>query len=170
MAKTSAKKISQQNTKTLADLRIWHAGVMVVYFLWRIVFYWSSFSKKHMVAVAAVNGVFFWLYRQLSSAATPTHAADGSLVDAGLDLAGKGLVSYSFDIIYISWGVLMTTAFISDKFWWLYLLIPVFASYKLYTKVGPLLRGFMSSGSQEQPAAGQAAKQKKPKAKVMHAR
>ncbi|CAO3649437.1 unnamed protein product [Cunninghamella echinulata] len=35
-----------------------------------------------------------------------------------------------FDIIYITWFVSITTAFISDKFWFTYLAIPGYALYK----------------------------------------
>ncbi|KAJ3155858.1 hypothetical protein HDU89_005416 [Geranomyces variabilis] len=108
---------------------------MSVYAAWRIFYHWQSFTIAEMIGCGFVNGVFVWLYRSLSSSAAATIGAGGTVEDAGFDLSGEGLVAYMFDIIYIGWFVLLTTAFISSKFWWTYIIIPIFAAYTLYQKV-----------------------------------
>ncbi|KAJ3177895.1 hypothetical protein HDU87_004177 [Geranomyces variabilis] len=110
---------------------------MSVYAAWRIFYLWQSFTITEMLGCAFVNGVFLWLYRSLSSSAAATIGAGGTVEDAGFNLSGEGLVAYMFDIIYIGWFVLLTTAFISSKFWWTYIIIPIFAAYTLYQKVPP---------------------------------
>ncbi|KND02816.1 uncharacterized protein SPPG_01898 [Spizellomyces punctatus DAOM BR117] len=136
MAKGSAKKIHEKNTQTLSNLLKTHAGVTAFYILWRVFFLWSSLSKWHIIGWALANGLFVWLYRSLGASATPSFGPNGVIEDAGADLSAEGLVAYMFDIIYIGWFVLVATAVISDKFWWTYLVVPGFAAYKIYDKVG----------------------------------
>ncbi|TPX62295.1 hypothetical protein PhCBS80983_g00535 [Powellomyces hirtus] len=137
-AKGSAKKIYEKNTQALGNLRKYHAGIMAVYAAWRIIYHWNSFTLSQMIGCGVVNGIFVWLYRSLSASATAT-IANGTVEDAGFDLSGEGLVAYMFDVIYIGWFVLITTAFISSKFWWTYIVVPIFAAYTLYKKVAPML-------------------------------
>ena len=54
-------------------------------------------------------------------AAEPLYADDGELVGGGADLDIGGVASYCQDLIYISAGVQLLSATISDKFWWLFL-------------------------------------------------
>ncbi|KAI8920896.1 hypothetical protein DFJ77DRAFT_506523 [Powellomyces hirtus] len=138
MAKGSAKKIYEKNTQALGNLRKYHAAIVAVYAAWRIIYHWNSFTLSQMIGCGVVNGIFVWLYRSLSASATAT-IANGTVEDAGFDLSGEGLVAYMFDVIYIGWFVLLTTAFISSKFWWTYIVVPIFAAYTLYKKVAPML-------------------------------
>lgn len=39
----------------------------------------------------------------------------------GEDLSAKGLISYAFDVIYVTWATHVLTALISGWFWYLYL-------------------------------------------------
>lgn len=53
-----------------------------------------------------------------------------------------------FDVVYISWFILLATALISDAFWWTYALIPAYAFFKLWTMViAPYLRSTYGGGS-----------------------
>ncbi|KAI9105936.1 hypothetical protein DFS34DRAFT_36889 [Phlyctochytrium arcticum] len=144
MAKSSAKKIYAENTKILANVVKIHFAVLSVYAVYRMLYLWSSFSTWHMIAVGILNGIFGWLYRYLRDSAAASFDGVGQVVDAGTDLSAEGLVAYAFDVIYIGWFVLISTAFISDKFWWISISIPAFAMYKIFTKIKPLLSGFAS--------------------------
>ncbi|THG03694.1 hypothetical protein TEA_018366 [Camellia sinensis var. sinensis] len=56
----------------------------------------------------------------------------------------KSVVLYLHDVIYIT-GFVQLTTIISEKFWYIYLVIPAFATYKLLGFV----KGFMSLGSEQ---------------------
>ncbi|CAL5376488.1 unnamed protein product [Camellia sinensis] len=82
-------------------------------------------------------------YQQLAMMAKPTYSESGELEDGGFDLTTDGVCGYLHDVIYIT-GIVQLTTIISEKFWYIYLLIPAFAAYKLLGFV----KGFMSLGSE----------------------
>ncbi|KAI8337854.1 hypothetical protein BD560DRAFT_412993 [Blakeslea trispora] len=142
MANASSKKIASQNKQTLANLQKGFLTVNVVYFLWRIVYHWSSFSLGQCVLYITTMGLSVLLYRVLISSGSPVYASDGSLIQSGDDLNSEGLTAYMFDIIYVTWFVHITTAFISNKFWYAYLVIPSYAAYKLV----PMIMSYLGKG------------------------
>ncbi|CEP12482.1 hypothetical protein [Parasitella parasitica] len=131
MANASSKKIASTNKQAINNLTNGLLIVNAVYFLWRVVYHWSSFTFTQFLLYATTGGLTFLFYRILVSSGTPSYAADGSLIGSGDDLNSEGLTAYMFDIIYVTWFVHITTAFISNKFWMVYLVIPGYAAYKL---------------------------------------
>ena len=87
-----------------------------------------------------------------------------SMASQGDDLGQHGLTAYMFDIIYVTWFTHVTTALISNKFWYTYLAIPMYAAYFGYNKlIVPFILGgkdpirsltsiFTGSSGQSQPA------------------
>jgi len=117
------------------------------YVLWRGLLFWKTFTFSTLLAYAATSGLTFYLYKVLKAAGTPQYNSDGSILSGGDDLNAEGLTAYMFDIIYITWFVHITTAVISSKFWYTYIVIPVYAVFKLWPFVAPYLK---SSGSNEE--------------------
>ncbi|KAI8883802.1 DUF788-domain-containing protein [Backusella circina FSU 941] len=155
MANASSKKTAAANKQTLTNLRNGFLVVNIVYFLWRIVFYWNTFTKSQFLLYGLSAGLTFMLYRVLVSAGTPTYSADGTLVSSGDDLNAEGLTAYMFDIIYVTWFVHITTAFISNKFWYVYLVIPAYAAYKIVPMAKSFLGGVggNNNGAKEEDAS-----------------
>ncbi|KAJ9073118.1 hypothetical protein DSO57_1020007 [Entomophthora muscae] len=60
------------------------------------------------------------MFYQLLALAKP-RMVQGKVV-GGEDLAAKGLTSFMFDILYVSWFVQIGTT-LSNKFWWFYLVV-----------------------------------------------
>ena len=83
-------------------------------------------------------------YLQLASMAKPAYADDGELLDGGFDMSTGGICGYLHDVIYIT-AFVQLTSIISEKFWYIYLVIPGFAAYKLFD----VFKGFLPNGSQE---------------------
>jgi len=54
---------------------------------------------------------------------------EGQLLRAGADLNQAGVTEYMFDIIYISWFVLVLSV-VTNLAWFLYLSVPAYAVYK----------------------------------------
>jgi hypothetical protein len=44
----------------------------------------------------------------------------GGKIRSGEDLEAKGLVEYAFDVIYWTWGCLITVALFGERAWWLW--------------------------------------------------
>lgn len=66
--------------------------------------------------------------------AKPTYDGNGELIDGGFNMNEGGLCGYIHDILYIT-AFVQLTSIMSDKFWFVYLVIPVFAFYKLWQLV-----------------------------------
>ncbi|KAI8580858.1 hypothetical protein K450DRAFT_234905 [Umbelopsis ramanniana AG] len=147
MANASSKKIAANNAKILANLRIGFLVVNGFYVLWRGIMFWKTFTFSTLLAYSITSGITFYFYNVLKNAGTPNYKADGSIASGGDDLNAEGLTAYMFDIIYITWFVHITTAVISSKFWYTYIVIPVYAGFKLWPFIAPYLK---SSGSTEE--------------------
>jgi len=97
----------------------------------RVGFFYSSLSTWHWIAFVLLAIIYYFCHQWISSLATPTYDAHGKLEDGGADLS-KGFCQYYFDIIYITIFVQATTLFISDWLWLTYLVVPIYAAYKLW--------------------------------------
>jgi|SaaInlStandDraft_6_1057023.scaffolds.fasta_scaffold40858_2 hypothetical protein len=62
------------------------------------------------------------------------YAQFNSVMSDGGDLAGKGLVDYGWDAVYIIWFVLCMAVF-TNWIWLLSLSLPIFAGWKLWTSL-----------------------------------
>lgn len=141
---------------------------------------YSSLTRSDVFWWAGVQVVSVAVYRQLESMATPTYGASGEIISGGEDLSASGLIGYMFDVIYIgeSWGCLVVflcdsrklntfrsltglfvtvAVILSNRFWWTYALIPIYAGYKAFTSGMPMLQslmggmGAMTGGAEEAP-------------------
>jgi len=93
----------------------------------------SWFTILMSLITTIAYGVTYWL---ITSQARPTYNEANELVSGGGDLNAKGLIEYQFDIIYITIIVQLLVAFISDWFWAIYAIIPIYAGVKIYNLVG----------------------------------
>ncbi|KAI9137528.1 hypothetical protein BKA69DRAFT_1097441 [Paraphysoderma sedebokerense] len=91
------------------------------------------------------------------------------LLSVGVDLKGPGLHQYILDILYITWFVQLTSMF-SDKMWYLYLIIPAYASVKLGGTVFSFLRGQFAGSGAVPSAAQDVGKKKEKRQKVKYFR
>lgn len=105
--------------------------------------------------------VYGLLYLWLSSLAVPTYDASGDLAGGGADLSSHGSLSdYAFDIIYVLVFVQLTTI-ISDYFWLVVLVVPLFAGYKLFAILFGVLGASSSSAGMEATAEERRKREKK---------
>ncbi|CAL5374891.1 unnamed protein product [Camellia sinensis] len=116
---------------------------MVFYLVVRAGIFHSTFKWKHWVGFLLTFFTYVIPYQQLATMAKPTYSESGELEDGGFDLTTDEVCRYLHDVIYIT-GFVQLTTIISEKFWYIYLVIPAFATYKLLGVV----KGFMSLGSE----------------------
>ncbi|CAA2996614.1 transmembrane protein 208-like isoform X2 [Olea europaea var. sylvestris] len=142
MANQGAKKRREENTRHMRNLLRLILASNAIYLVIRLGIFHSSFTWKHWAGLILTSLAYVIPYKQLSSMAEPSYSDDGELLDGGFDMSTGGICGYLHDIIYITCFV-QVTSIISEKFWYLYLVIPGFAAYQLFG----LVKGFLPHGS-----------------------
>ncbi|KAI0939567.1 hypothetical protein AcW1_004559 [Taiwanofungus camphoratus] len=143
MANASAKRIAQQNAETIKNLRLGMLGSGVLSLLLRLVFRTGSLSLSKMpiwlYALSMVPALF--LSRYLERIGSPRRdPITGTLISSGEDLARPGILEWCFDVIYITWACQVGSGAFGEWFWWVYLVIPVYALFKLWiSMIAPML-------------------------------
>ena len=136
MAGDKSKKRAEKNTARLKLLFRTVAGSVLFHVLLRLVWKGSTASAWIHYPLFATAATSSWFcYSSLNHHGAPTYDPAGNLIDGGSDLGLGGMTSYSHDIIYVSAFVLITTAAFSDWFWLIALIIPGFATYKLWADI-----------------------------------
>lgn len=112
-----ARDAEKKRAKALAWYRdvygkIW-LGVLAFYVLFRVVWHWGSFSGWHWAGFAAL-----FVVNNLCLNAVYSGAA-----------AGNPFSSYQ-DLLFVNWFVMVTTALLSDSWWWTYLVVPAYAVFR----------------------------------------
>ncbi|KAL0334138.1 UNVERIFIED_CONTAM: hypothetical protein Sangu_1570000 [Sesamum angustifolium] len=138
MANQGAKKRKRRSP----SLRLIIAS-NAIYVVIRIGVFYSSFTWKHWAGLILTSLAYVIPYQQLAAMAKPSYTDDGELLDGGFDMSTGGICGYLHDVIYITCFVQLSSI-ISEKFWYIYLVIPGFAAYQLFG----LVKGFLSHGSE----------------------
>jgi len=138
MANDAAKKMLAQNKAIMSRYNLILPGVNLVYIAYRMYYLWDSFSGWHIAAFVITSIVYLVCYMLIARAAAPKYAPlekGGGLVSGGADLSQAGVLEYSWDMLYTTMFVQLSSAFISDWFWLLYLIPPCIGFYFLWTMV-----------------------------------
>ncbi|EKM59452.1 uncharacterized protein PHACADRAFT_249951 [Phanerochaete carnosa HHB-10118-sp] len=158
MANASAKRVASQNAATVKHLRLGMFISSALALVFRMAFSRGSLSPKTFAfwiyALSLVPSIF--LTRYLERIGSPRHdPTTGTLISSGEDLAHPGILEWCFDVIYITWACQVGSGLFGTWVWWLYLIIPGYAVYKLWGSViSPILlgRGGSSPVEAENPA------------------
>ncbi|KAI0284991.1 putative opsin [Russula aff. rugulosa BPL654] len=153
MANASAKRIASQNEAAIKNMLYGHLLGNLLPLLIRILFRWQAFqqSKKAIVLYCVSVALSQFLYQHLKRMGTPRRDSTGNLVSPGDDLNQPGMTEWTFDVLYISWIAQLGSAILGEWFWLIYITIPTFVLYKLWSVVSPMLLGRSSTVSEEEP-------------------
>jgi len=146
MANAAAKKQKLKNEVTIKNFQRISLIIYMFYLLIRVGVYNESFSYLHWGGLIFFTVIYLVTYNGIVSLAAVAYDTEGELTYGGADLAGKGIVEYYFDLVYLTWFVQVTTVW-SDWFWLIYLVVPAFAVFKLWDFIGPYFFG----GTKELP-------------------
>ncbi|KAH9942557.1 DUF788-domain-containing protein [Amylocystis lapponica] len=154
MANASAKR---QNAETIKNLRLGTLASGALSLILRLLFRRYSLSPTRaslwIYLLSMIPSVFLsqYLERIGSPRRDPT---TGTLLSSGEDLARPGIIEWCFDIIYITWACQIGSGAFGQWVWWFYLIIPVYAIFKLWSSViSPLLLGRSAAPSIPDDAA-----------------
>lgn len=158
MAKDTAKKNIKSNQARLRNFLI---ITVVINALWLLQPFFLASEEDGWTIFSILSGLSFWVgqeyftYNQLFKAGQPVYDENGNLQEC-IDLSDPdqlGILSYAQDILWSCWALQLLTQFVSSKFWYLYLAIPIFAVYKIWTGfLQPMLN--MARGAQQQGQGG----------------
>ena len=94
------------------------------------------------------------------------NAADGSLRTPGEDMGASGLTEYMWDILYWTWGCIGAACVFGDRAWWLWVIVPLYSVWLVYTTLTGMksgLAGMGGSASGDEPMGGSKRQKKKEK-------
>lgn len=143
MANASAKKQAISNTNALKLMHLSALGVNAFVFLFHFLLKRPASLKPYLLFSIPA----FLLQFQLERMGRPSYDEKGSLIKAGDDLGAPGITEWMHDVIYVTWGcAILSAVFNSTKVWFAYLVIPLYASYKLYSFISAQSGGFFNGG------------------------
>ncbi|PVU98312.1 hypothetical protein BB559_001682 [Furculomyces boomerangus] len=150
MANASAKKIVAGNSAKIQRMDKTYMTINGVYIFFTFILGWSTLSYKVVIAYFITLALESFLYIQLYKISQPRFDSAGNLLSPGDDLTSPGLISYMFDIIYVTWATHLLSLF-HIYAWWLYSVIPIYIGYAFGPKAFAFLRSFSGGSSSESP-------------------
>ncbi|KAH9844001.1 putative opsin [Rhodofomes roseus] len=165
MANASAKRTAQQNAETIKNMNLGMLLTGALSLLLRVFLRKGTLSPTRLsfwlLVLSYVPSIF--LSRYLERIGSPKRdPTTGTLISSGEDLGRPGVIEYAFDVIYITWACQVGSGIFGDWFWFFYLVIPLYAGYKLWTvAISPLLLGRSSGAGVQEDAAPKEASSKR---------
>ncbi|KAF8974615.1 hypothetical protein BDZ97DRAFT_1751368 [Flammula alnicola] len=153
MANATGKRIANQNESAVKTLRLGMILPTILSLVLRFLFRRSSLppSKGPLAIYIVTFFPAFILSNHLVKIGTPRRdPTTGTLISYGEDLSQPGVTEWCFDILYITWACQIGSGALGEWFWWLYMVIPLYAVFKLWTSViSPMFLGGGSSSLSE---------------------
>ncbi|KAF8665682.1 hypothetical protein AX16_000135 [Volvariella volvacea WC 439] len=158
MANAAAKKIANRNESIIKILKYGMILPTIISIALRFLFRRSSIppSRGSIAIYLATFFPAFFLSHYLVKLGTPRRdPITNAIISYGEDLSQPGVTEWCFDIVYITWTCQIGSGAFGEWFWWLYMIIPLYAVVKLGSSfLSPLILGrFDSSGATEPDVA-----------------
>ncbi|GLB33564.1 putative protein of unknown function (DUF788) [Lyophyllum shimeji] len=145
MANAAAKRIANQNEAAVRTLRLGMLVPTVISLILRFLFRRESLPpSKGSLAIYIVTffPAFFLSNYLIKIGTTRRDPTTGMLISYGEDLYQPGVTEWCFDILYVTWACQIGSGLFGDWFWWLYMVIPLYAVFKLWVSViSPMFLG-----------------------------
>ncbi len=141
MSKSNEKKKNAQNQKIVQNHTVISLGIYALYLLYRFLYHYGTLSKTVMTLFTVSSLIFAYALKSIRSSAVPYIDERGHItVLTDLTQVSGSLMEYMFDIVYVQW-IILVLGLVTDRTWWLWLIVPVFALYKILSFVLPFLTG-----------------------------
>ncbi|KAH0587428.1 hypothetical protein H2248_006217 [Termitomyces sp. 'cryptogamus'] len=149
MANAAAKRIATQNEAAVKTLKLGMLLPTLISILCRVLFRRDSLPPSRAslaIYVATFCPAFFLSNYLIKIGTTRRDPTTGSLISYGEDLNQAGVTEWCFDILYVTWTCQIGSGVFGEWFWWLYMVIPIYAVFKLWVSViSPIFLGRSSS-------------------------
>ncbi|BCR89195.1 SND2/TMEM208 family protein [Aspergillus chevalieri] len=161
MAQKAAKSLAVRNTSTLNRTHLIALALHTIYLLLHFTFNRPRSLKPYFLLAGPTLLIEFYLERL----GRPRYTDDGNLRTPGEDLGATGLTEYMWDVVYWTWGCMVSVCLFNDRAWWLWVVVPLYSVWLAYTTFTGMRSGFagMGAGSEQAAAAagGESKRQKK---------
>ncbi|KAF8803848.1 DUF788-domain-containing protein [Phlegmacium glaucopus] len=151
MANASAKRIANQNESTVKILKLGMVLPTIISLIFRFLFRSSSLppSNGSLALYVATFLPALFLYKYLVKIGTARRdPTTGTLISYGEDLSQQGVTEWCFDILYVTWACQIGSGAFGEWFWWLYMIIPLYAIFKLWiTVISPMILGMRETAT-----------------------
>nr|GAT53930.1 predicted protein [Mycena chlorophos] len=157
MANAAAKKIASQNEATVKVLKLGMLLPTILSLVLRLLFRRASLPpSKWSLALYTITFLpaFFLSNYLIKIGTTRRDPTTGTLISFGEDLSQAGVIEWCFDVLYVTWFCQVGSGAFGDWFWWLYMVIPLYALFKLWTSVlSPFVLGRAAAAAPPEQAA-----------------
>ncbi|PFH52670.1 hypothetical protein AMATHDRAFT_173262 [Amanita thiersii Skay4041] len=145
MANAAAKRIANQNETAIKTLKLGLFIPTFVSLLLRFLLRRNSLPpSKGSLAIYILTffPVLFLSSYLIKMGTTRRDSVTGTLISYGEDLNQPGVTEWCFDILYITWACQIGSGAFGEWFWWFYMVIPLYAIFKLWTSmISPMIFG-----------------------------
>ncbi|KAI9574481.1 hypothetical protein HD554DRAFT_2201489 [Boletus coccyginus] len=143
MAQGAAKRIAGQNEQAIRNLRLGMFLPTVLSILLRLLFRRGSLppSMGSLAIYVMTYLPALFLSRYLESIGTSRRdPTTGAVISSGEDLNQPGTTEWCFDVLYVTWVCQIGSGAFGEWFWCLYLLIPLYAAFKIWSNfISPMI-------------------------------
>ncbi|KAI4214773.1 MAG: hypothetical protein LQ351_002849 [Letrouitia transgressa] len=152
MAQKAAKQQASRNSAILKRTHLISLGVNTFFVVLRFVIFGSSLARATWLPYLLLSSPAFAIEIWLERIGRPT-TSNSELKRSGEDLEAKGLTEYMWDVLYWTWGCTVTAGIFGNKAWWLWVVVPLYSVWLLWTTFAGMRQG-MAAMAGESNATG----------------
>lgn len=160
----AAKQLAAHNTQSLNRMHMISLGNNLVFLLLRLIVFRARYTRNtlllYVILSAPAVGIEFWLEK----IGRPTYADNGEIQRTGEDMDAKGLTEFMWDVLYWTWACVAGAAFVGNKAWVMYAVVPIYAMWvasTMFMKMREGMAGMAGQGEGAGEASGESKRQKK---------
>ncbi|OJD18350.1 hypothetical protein AJ78_01594 [Emergomyces pasteurianus Ep9510] len=155
MAQKAAKTLAARNTNLLNRTHLTTLTIHLLYLLLHFLLHRPRSLTPYLLLTTPTLAIEFYLERlgrpRYNNA---TDGSSGTLRSPGEDLDGPGLTEYFWDVIYWTWGCMGAVCIFGDRAWWLWVMVPLYSGWSVYSTFMGLKGGMAGLGGGMGEGAG----------------
>lgn len=127
-----------------------------MFLLLRVLIFRRSFTRASLLKFSLLSAPAWAIEFFFERNSRPTFSPDGEgLKRAGEDLEAKGLTEWMWDILYWTWGCVVTVALLGDWAWWAYLAVPFYSVWLAWSTFGSVRQSLGMGGASQAQENGE---------------
>ena len=146
--KKAAKQQASRNTSILNRAHLISLGINVFFIIVRLLLFRASTTQATVLLYIIFSSPTLVIEYTLEKIGRPQYAKAAELKKPGEDLDAKGLIEYAWDVLYWSWGCIVTAALFGNKAWWMWSVVPLYSAYLAFTTFGSMRQGMAGMAGQ----------------------
>lgn len=160
----AAKQLAAHNTQALTRMHLISLGNNLLFLLLRLIVFRASYTRNTLILYVLLSAPALAIEFWLEKIGRPTHAENGELKRPGEDMDAKGLTEFMWDVLYWTWACVAAAAFVGNKAWWMYAIIPIYSVWMASSTILSMRQGMTGMTGQGEgggESTGESKRQKK---------